>query len=29
MKDQQEITTFTLKIPPGLFTEQTARGLVY
>jgi hypothetical protein len=29
VRDQQEIQTFTLKIPPGLFTEQTARGLVY
>jgi hypothetical protein len=29
VKDQPEIETFTLKIPPGLFTEQTARGLVY
>jgi hypothetical protein len=29
VKEQQEITTFTLKVPPGLFTEQTARGLVY
>jgi hypothetical protein len=29
MKEQPEIETFTLKIPPGLFTEQTARGVVY